>query len=231
MSELLALLEKLEYKVAQEGDSFTITHPQKRRLIFVGDLVDRGPSSLGVLRLVRSATQQNMAYCILGNHDDKLRRKLKGKKVQVRHGLETTLAEMKDLDQNDKLSWATFLQVLPLYLVLAGGKLVVCHAGILHKDIGKMSDRIRRFCLYGDITGRRNEEGFPIRGNWAKSHDGLAAIVYGHTPVKTTKWQNNTLNIDTGCVFGGALSALQFPERKIVCVSAKQCYSKGVTLH
>ena len=233
LPELLALIKKLGYTWHQQGPVSRLTHAENRRLIFVGDLVDRGPNSLGVLALVRQAVADKMAYCVLGNHDDKLRRKLLGSKVQVRHGVETTLAELEKLSAQDQEGLLTFLQSIPTYLILAGGELVVAHAGILEKDIGKMSDRIRRFCLYGDITGKTNEQGCPLRGDWASNYRGKATIVYGHTPVATAQWENNTINIDTGCIFGGKLSAVRIPERVLVEVPSGQQYenSTGIKLN
>lgn len=231
--ELLGLLKKLGYSWEQSGAVPRLQHPEKRRVVFVGDLVDRGPNSLGVLALVKQAVADKMAYCVMGNHDDKLRRKLLGNKVQVRHGLETTLAELDQVSAQEQQAYLDFLLGVPTYLILSGGKLVVTHAGITEKDIGKMSDRIKRFCLYGDITGKVNEQGFPVRGNWASSYEGEAVVVYGHTPVAKATWENNTINIDTGCIFGGHLSALQMPERVLVQVPSSQQYDKsiGIPLH
>lgn len=226
--ELLLLLKKLGYAWGQSEPVPRLRHPGNRRVVFVGDLVDRGPNSLGVLALVKQAVADKMSYCVMGNHDDKLRRKLLGNKVQVRHGLETTLAELDQASEQEQQAYLDFLLGIPTYVILAGGKLVVTHAGIAEKDIGKMSDRIKRFCLYGDITGKVNEQGFPLRGNWASSYRGEAAIVYGHTPVAEAAWENNTINIDTGCIFGGRLSALQMPERALVQVPSSQQYDKSI---
>lgn len=231
--ELLLLLRKLGYIWGQTEAVPRLRHPRNRRVVFVGDLVDRGPNSLGVLALVKQAVTDKMAYCVMGNHDDKLRRKLLGNKVQIRHGLETTLAELEQVSGQEQQAYLDFLLSMPTYLILSGGKLVVTHAGIAEKDIGKMSDRIKRFCLYGDITGKVNEQGFPLRGNWASSYQGEAAIVYGHTPVAKATWENNTINIDTGCIFGGHLTALQMPEQVLVQVPSSQQYdnSTGIPLH
>ena len=226
--ELCELLTKLGYVLdIQDGHGY-IHHPQRRKVIFVGDLVDRGPNSVGVINLVRQAVADGVAYVILGNHDEKLKKKLRGKKVKVRHGLETTLAELERVPESERQSILNFLVGLPYYSIFAGGKLVVTHAGILEKDIGEISDRIKRFCLHGDITGKTNEFGFPIRGNWAKTYQGEGLIVYGHTPVRQVHWENNSVNIDTACVFGGALTALQYPEKKCVSVNAHASYAEDI---
>lgn len=59
----------------------------------------------------------------------------------------------------------------------------------------------------------------PVRYNWAADYRGKALVVYGHTPVPEALWLNNTVNIDTGCVFGGHLTALRYPEREAVSFS------------
>ncbi|MEC8063939.1 MAG: AAA family ATPase [Pseudomonadota bacterium] len=228
LDELNDLLSKLGYVINRQDGCEHMHHPQRRKVIFVGDLVDRGPNSVGVINLVRQAVADGVAYAILGNHDEKLKKKLRGKKVKVRHGLETTLAELERVPESERQSILNFLVGLPYYSIFAGGKLVVAHAGILEKDIGEISDRIKRFCLYGDITGKTNEFGFPIRGNWAKTYQGEGLIVYGHTPVRQVHWENNSVNIDTACVFGGALTALQYPEKKCVSVNAHASYAEDI---
>ena len=86
------------------------------------------------------------------------------------------------------------------------------------------SDRIRDFTLYGETTGQKDAYGLPVRGNWAATYHGTAMVVYGHTPVSQPEWLNHTVNIDTGCVFGGALTALRYPEREFVSVPAFKTY-------
>ena len=71
---------------------------------------------------------------------------------------------------------------------------------------------------------RRMNLVLPVRYNWAADYRGKALVVYGHTPVPEPLFLNNTVNIDTGCVFGGQLTALRYPEREIVSVKAHQTY-------
>jgi polynucleotide kinase-phosphatase len=89
---------------------------------------------------------------------------------------------------------------------------------------GRGSGAVREFCLYGDTTGEIDEFGLPVRLNWAAEYTGKAMVVYGHTPVPQAQWLNNTIDIDTGCVFGGSLTALRYPERELVAVKAKEVY-------
>jgi protein phosphatase len=220
--ELIELLKNLGYSIDIEKGIISQT-PPNRMLVFVGDLVDRGPDSPGVLRLVMEAVSQGKALCVCGNHDDKLKRKLQGKDVWITNGLEVTLAQLGDASPEFIEKIISFIDQLPYYLVLDEGRLVICHAGIQKKYIGQYSPKVRAFCLYGRSLGT-DEKGRTIRYNWAQDYEGQALIVYGHTVVKESVFLNNTLDLDTGCVFGGRLTALRYPERQIVSVPAQRVY-------
>src|SRR6201999_871680 len=73
-------------------------------------------------------------------------------------------------------------------------------------------------------TGETDELGRPVRRDWAADYRGRAAVVYGHTPVSDPEWVNETIDIDTGCVFGGKLTALRWPEKELVSVPAARTY-------
>jgi protein phosphatase len=83
---------------------------------------------------------------------------------------------------------------------------------------------VRTFALYGETTGETDQFGLPVRYPWATDYRGRATVLYGHTPVPTPEWVNDTLCLDTGCVFGGRLTALRYPERELVSVAARQTY-------
>lgn len=197
-------------------------HPEKRKLAFVGDLTDRGPMSVKVIDVVWELVMKHGAYYSPGNHCNKLYRYFLGNKVQISHGLETTVAEYEDLNKSaQKKIRSNFMELYekaPLYQVLDGGKLVVTHAGIREDYIGKSHSKVKTFVLYGDITGEKNPDGSPVRRDWAKHYKGNPLVAYGHTPVKEVRWVGNTVNLDTGAVFGGKLSALRYPEKEIVSV-------------
>jgi hypothetical protein len=89
---------------------------------------------------------------------------------------------------------------------------------------GRASGAVRAFSLYGDTTGETDEFGLPVRYPWAQDYRGQAMVVYGHTPVTDPEWLNKTICIDTGCVFGGRLTALRYPENEFVSVSAREVY-------
>jgi protein phosphatase len=225
--ELLALLYKLGWRDLRGYTASTLGYNSAgntRKAVFLGDLTDRGPSSAGVLRLVMGMVAAGQAICLKGNHDDKLARKLAGRKVTVGNGLETTLAELSAEPPEFVDQLRDFLHGLVSYYVLDGGRLVVAHAGIKEDMIGRSDDKVQAFTLYGDTTGEIDELGLPVRRDWAADYHGDAMIVYGHTPVSEPGWVHNTINIDTGCVFGGKLTALRYPEGKIVSVPAEQVY-------
>lgn len=222
IEELRMLLAQLGYEPSG-GDGWR--HPAGRRAIFVGDLVDRGPESPAVLRAVMAMVRDGDALCLPGNHDDKLRRWLEGRAVQVRHGLELTVAQLGDLSPEHRRSLHDFLDALPSHLRLDDGRLVVAHAGLKAYLQGRESRRVRDFALYGETTGELDELGLPVRLDWAAGYRGSALVVYGHTPVREPRWLNGTVNIDTGCAFGGRLTALRYPEMEFVSVPALRAYA------
>jgi protein phosphatase len=226
--ELSALLTKLGYRVEAEGEgaelSYEVSPPDGRKTIFLGDLVDRGPNTPGVLRLVMGMVEKGQALCVPGNHDIKLMRKLTGKNVQIAHGLAESLAQLEQESPAFLERAAQFIDGLVSHYVLDDGKLVVAHAGLREEMQGRGSGAVREFALYGETTGETDEFGLPVRYNWAAEYRGKAMVVYGHTPVPEAEWLNNTINIDTGCVMGGKLTALRYPERELVSVPAAQTY-------
>jgi protein phosphatase len=206
-----------------------VTHPAGRKLVFVGDLVDRGPKVPEVVRLVMDSVQFGSALCVPGNHDIKFMRKVRGKDVQITHGLAESLAQFEACEQHHRgfsRVAAEFIDSLVSHYVLDDGRLVVAHAGLKESMHGRGSGAVREFALFGETTGETDEFGLPVRYNWAAEYRGAAMVVYGHTPVPEPEWLNRTINIDTGCVFGGKLTALRYPERELVSVPARQTYAE-----
>jgi protein phosphatase len=225
--ELVALLNKLGYEISEdigENSAFAVHHPEGRKAAFLGDLVDRGPNIPGVLRLVMSMVKSGIALCVPGNHDIKLMRKLKGRNVQITHGLAESLQQLENEPTDFKEKVVAFLDGLISHYIVDDGKLVLAHAGLKEEMQGRGSGKVRDFALYGETTGETDEYGLPLRYNWAAEYRGKAWVVYGHTPVPEPQWLNHTINIDTGCVFGGKLTALRYPEREIVSVDAARRY-------
>ncbi|WP_420079314.1 polynucleotide kinase-phosphatase [Streptomyces sp. JL4002] len=219
-SELETLLAKLGY---EDG-----VHPEGRTAVFVGDLVDRGPDSPGVLRRVMGMVKSGNALCVPGNHENKLGRHLKGSKVQRTHGLAETIEQLSHEPEEFVAEVREFIRGLVSHYVLDGGRLVVCHAGLPEKYHGRTSGRVRSHALYGETTGETDEFGLPVRHPWADDYRGKAVVVYGHTPVPDTSWINNTICLDTGAVFGGRMTALRWPERELVDVPAEKVWYEPV---
>lgn len=223
--ELLELLQKLGYEISQQPDRGPVVeHPQGRKVAFVGDYVDRGPKVVEVLRLIMGMHKTGKAICVPGNHDVKLARALRGKNVNPTHGLAESLSQLENETTEYKTHIAEFIEDLTSHYVLDDGKLVVAHAGMKQEMQGRTSGRVREFALYGETTGETDEFGLPVRLNWAEEYRGAASVVYGHTAVVEPQWINRTINIDTGCVYGGNLSALRYPENEIISVPARQVY-------
>ncbi len=228
-SELCTLLTALGWQLTlEDGLAVGAVHPEGRQAVFVGDLVDRGPDSPGVLRLVMGMVASGNALCVSGNHEAKLVRALRGRQVTVSHGLAESLEQLAAQPEAFRSAALAFMDGLISHYVLDDGRLVVAHAGLKEAYHGRSSGRVRSFALYGDTTGETDEFGFPVRYPWAQEYRGRAMVVYGHTPVPRTEWINNTLCLDTGVVFGGELTALRYPEREIVSVPAEQQWYEPV---
>jgi protein phosphatase len=224
--ELTALLRELGYHVDADGGS--ARHPGGRKAFFVGDLVDRGPDTPGVLRRVMGMVAEGTALMVPGNHEDKLLRALRGRNVKVTHGLAESLEQLARAPDGFRDEVVAFLDGLISHYVVDAGRLVVAHAGMTQRLQGRASGRVRSFALYGETTGEVDDYGLPVRYPWADDYRGPAMVVYGHTPVPEARWVNNTICVDTGCVFGGRLTALRYPEKELVAVPAARVYYEPV---
>lgn len=223
--ELEALLIELGYTITRDEQGRAVDAAcEGRKAVFVGDLVDRGPDSPGVLRLVMGMVGNGHALAVPGNHENKLVRALRGRNVQATHGLAETLDQLGKEPPEFTETVAEFCDQLVSHLVLDDGKLVVAHAGLKESYHGRASGRVRSFALYGDTTGETDEFGLPVRYPWADEYRGQAMVLYGHTPMPDVEWVNNTMCLDTGCVFGGKLTALRYPEKEVVSVAAQQVW-------
>lgn len=233
-AELETLLRDLGWTVTSspDGEVGVLDHPEGRRAVFVGDLVDRGPDTPGVLRLVMSMVTEGQAICVRGNHEEKLLRVLRqraggrraDKPVQLTHGLAESVQQLDACAAGFRSAVIEFLDGLVSHYVLDEGRLVVSHAGLPQRYHGRTSGRVRNLAMYGETTGEQDRWGYPIRVDWARDYRGDARVVYGHTPVPSAAWTNNTLCLDTGCVFGGRLTALRYPEGELVDVPAGRTY-------
>jgi protein phosphatase len=226
--ELGALLTQLGYERTPGGG---YKHPQGRKAVFVGDLVDRGPKIPETVVLAKRMVDDNDALCVPGNHDIKFMRAIWGKDVQITHGLGDSLKQFEEADKHwhglSRIA-ADFINKMISHYVLDDGKLVVAHAGMKEEMQGRGSAKVRDFALFGETTGEIDERGLPVRYNWAAEYRGKAMVVYGHTPVNEPEWLNRTINIDTGCVYGGKLTALRYPEKELISVPALRTYYEPV---
>ncbi|MFF5264963.1 polynucleotide kinase-phosphatase [Actinomadura viridis] len=229
-AELEDLLADLGYEIERDalGRAAGANHPGGRTAVFVGDLVDRGPDTPGVLRLVMGMVAAGQALCVSGNHEAKLVRAMRGRKVRIAHGLAESLEQLAAEPAGFRDEALRFMDGLISHYVLDGGRLVVAHAGLKEDYQGRASGRVRSFALYGDTTGETDEYGLPVRYPWARDYRGKAMVVYGHTPVPAPEWVNNTICLDTGAVFGGKLTALRYPERELVARPARQVWYEPV---
>jgi protein phosphatase len=188
--------------------------------------VDRGPRIVDALKTVMSMSQAGTALCVPGNHDIKLKRKLEGREVAITHGIDRTLTELEGEPPDFRAGVQKFIDSLVSHYVLDEGRLVVAHAGMKEQMQGRGSANVRDFALFGETTGETDDFGLPLRYNWASEYRGRASVVYGHTPVPEPEWLNRTINIDTGCVFGGRQTALRWPEKELVSVPARRTYAE-----
>ncbi|MBR4319014.1 MAG: polynucleotide kinase-phosphatase, partial [Oscillospiraceae bacterium] len=222
--ELELLLDKLGYK----NTDGIYAHPDGRIVAFLGDFCDRGNRNADVLRLVMNMVKSGNAVAVPGNHDVKLLKYLRGKSIAMTHGIDKTIAEIEMQGDAFKNEVAEFIDSLISHYVLDDGKLVIAHAGLKQEYIGRGSARVREFCLYGETTGETDSYGLPVRLDWTADYRGRATIVYGHIAGKEIKSQNNTFCIDTGCVFGGKLTAYRYPEKEFAEVQALRQYYEPV---
>lgn len=233
-SELESLLDALGYQLDASGEigqrQYQITPPAKRKAVFVGDLVDRGPRSPDVVRLVMGMVADGTALCVIGNHEHKYRRWLAGKTPKPTHGLAATIEQTEAQKDGFREEAAAFIDSLPTHLVLDRGQLVVAHAGLPEAMHYATGGKVKSHAMFGETTGEKDEYGFPVRVDWAASYRGEAAVVYGHTPVREAIWRNNTICLDTACVFGGKLTALRWPEKELVSIPAEKVWyeSRGL---
>lgn len=227
--ELRELLDNLGYKIDpyEDGseDLIRARHPDNRIAFFVGDITDRGPRNVDALRLVMGMCDQGTGRCVVGNHDFKLNKWLSGRSVVQSHGLERTVVELEKTSDDFRRLTGDFIADLASHSWLADGRLIIAHAGLKEEMHGRSSGKINSFAMYGDTTGKNDEFGLPVRLEWARDYRGKADVVFGHTPRAESQWLNQTMCIDTGCVFGGKLTALRWPEREIVSVAAKTQYA------
>lgn len=227
--ELKQLLVTMGYIIEEAdgpgGKDYRGTHPGGRRAVFLGDLVDRGPNMVGVLKLVMNMIESGSALCVCGNHDLRVLKKIQERNILTSHGEpDWSMGQLTKQGDGFLAEVQQFMEGLVSHYVLDDGKLVVAHAGIKEALQGTESDETRKFAIYGELTSETDEYGLPVRYEWAADYRGQAIVVFGHTPQAEVRKVNNTINIDTGCVFGGKLTAFRYPEGVFMDVPAPKIY-------
>ncbi|HYV85055.1 MAG TPA: AAA family ATPase [Patescibacteria group bacterium] len=228
--ELVELLGRLGYRRASGRKPFR--HPGGRRAVFVGDLVDRGPDVIGTATLAMDMIESGSAFAVPGNHDDDLAARLEtgadAAPADVSPGTAVSLRQIEAAPAAVRREFTrrfpACIGTLPSHVLLDGERLVVAHAGLREEFHGRESRHVHRLAVHGETTGRLDRYGLPTRINWAARYEGRPFVVYGHTPVPKPEAIRNTLNIDTGCVYGGALTSLRWPEKETVSVRAARIY-------
>jgi diadenosine tetraphosphatase ApaH/serine/threonine PP2A family protein phosphatase len=219
VEELIALLILLGHVDA--ATRLPQRHPQGRTLVLLGDLTDRGPANLAVLRLVRELEAVG-ALRVKGNHDEKLARWMRGnRKIRIAAGIAGTIAELEHLPDEELHEMGVWLGSAEPHVMLDGGRIAAAHAGIDERNQGRRSPGAQSFGLYGAATGLLDENDVPIASDWALDYAGAAVVVHGHVVHAEPRIVNNVVAIDTGCVFGGRLTAYRWPERTFESVPAR----------
>ncbi len=231
--EFVALIERLGYR--QDGKDGLFRHPEGRKLLSLGDITSRGPHSILMLQFFLRHLEAGIAEMVDSNHGWKIARWLDGRRVTLAHGDEKVEAEFERYEREHGEKKAAELRRASRQLLLTApshmmlmrdGKLaaVAVHAGIRDEYIGKKGAVIENFCRYGDVAGI-GADGRPVRRDWTQGRTSALPIVWGHDPRPEPERKNGAINIDQGCVFGGALTALRFPEDELVSVPARDNYS------
>ncbi len=223
--ELDLLLARLGY--GAECDS-AWTHPEGRMAVFLGDVVDRGPGIVRAMQRVTSMTAAGSALFVPGNHDERFVGFLMGGEPPADYGIEDTLDQLEALDDSTRSELLeAFLRMYmeaPPYLWLDEGRLAAVHGGIEEEMLGRFDREVWQYCLMGKLVEDANWPTLIRRADWARDYRGATLIAYGHTPCPSATLVNNTVNLDQGCVFGGQLSALRYPERELINVPAARPY-------
>jgi hypothetical protein len=225
--ELTELLEKLGYQY--ESNKNVYIHPESdRKVVFVGDLISRGPYHLATIFLIRSMINEGLALCVRGNHDDKIKRFAEGKAVILRHGDDKTAEAIENCNTITKQEIIDFFSRMPYYLQL-DNELVVVHAAFRNKmlEFEPFAKRCRDWALYGPVN-KLMINGLPDRIDWAAERKVESPIIVcGHQVYNEPRYINGVWQIDTGCCFGGKLTSVSWPEQVITQVKAHGIYDNS----
>ena len=200
--ELKLLLKKTKYK------------EDKDRLIFLGDLINKGPYSNKVVEFVRKGNHE----CIMGNHELGFLRSLEDPSY-FKKGFKKFYDELGPM-REDVITW---MKALPLYI--EEDDFICIHGGLqpgvpLEKQNPRVATRIRTW------GGDEDELNDPDNPPWHELYKGAKTVIYGHWAMQGYHKTKNTICLDSGCVWGGSLTGLIWPERKAVHIPALEQYKE-----
>ncbi|KXK55689.1 MAG: Bis(5'-nucleosyl)-tetraphosphatase PrpE (asymmetrical) [Chlorobi bacterium OLB7] len=226
--ELAELITQLGHAELLRSDLPPALAGAKPRLMFVGDIVDRGDQIVETVRLVERLCRGGHALMVMGNHDYRFLRWLHGRDVEPQHGLEMSIEQFRRLPHDQFQQWRSklieFFESLPWAIRFDGGRGVVVHAAwhaeLLHDHVSE--EHFRRYALHGPVTGKKRPDGLPDRIDWASKYSGPEFVVFGHQVYPEPYRQQHAIGIDTGCVFGGALTGLRYPAMEAISVPSKR---------
>ncbi len=252
---LCVLLELLGYRQMDTADPLLWVPPAGCRLVSVGDLVDRGPDSLACLRTVRRMIEAGNAEMVLGNHEWRMGRLLRcqlgleSSPGTLSPGRLMTWIQLLGLSREEKEDLLTFIESLPCFVELMDCEVVVVHARWERSFRRLERERLVKSCAFGrndegtqteDVVERtvaasqqplvdlNSEASLPERARWVRYWNGPATVFWGHhvvTPNAVTRL-NDTINVESGCYQGHALSAFIYPEGRVVQASTTVHWKK-----
>ena len=185
-------------------------------LIQLGDLINKGPDSHAAIRIAR----ENHIHAVMGNHELRL---LKAKKEHK--GIALNTYNRETFDQLTKKDWK-FIKQLPKYIHRKALNTVFVHGGFLpnHPWKNQPIEIISQIQVI-DKKGNPKKRSEAPRGRlWVNQWNKNPFVVYGHIPRRKVYRTSKTIGIDTGCVYGGYLTAYIVEENRTVRVAARKAY-------
>ncbi|MEM8614266.1 MAG: AAA family ATPase [Cyanobacteria bacterium P01_H01_bin.105] len=212
IGDIHGLADTLQAMLHQLGYDDTFTHPEGRKICFLGDLVDRGPQSLEVVDLVMQAVSKGH-YCVRGNHDNNLARGLHGEAIKSK-STRGTLHKALQRDQGYQTKIREFIQSLPSFYRYRN--YVLCHGDI------EWFDPVLQPAHEHTYGRCRRHENHDTDGRFRQTSN--LTVVRGHIPL--TSPGERTYSLETGAGFGGPLTAMRLPEHQQVDIPCEFDYSQ-----
>ena len=191
-NELMLLLEKAKYL------------PKKHRLILVGDLINKGPDSFKTLNWVRKTNTET----VIGNHEIKFI-----KAVESNSTLPPSLEKLKQQMGTKLHDWIEWIKSWPLYIETKD--FLIVHGGIIPGEHPRQSkpEYLINIRCWDSQTKTIHSSGYPA---WHEFYTSSKLVVYGHWAKRGLTVKENSIGLDTGCVYGGQLTGVWLPSRTIV---------------